>query len=127
MLTSRRQVTTDSALNIVESFVSDAADSKFPKIGRGNPWLLAAEVTLDIAVLVIGIAGPEGCAAQFPCDGVAQYSAGMTGAQIKAAFNNLFQNDKVKVCGSSYLSNGCHVTVNGCAGCQDRGAVLFAA
>lgn len=43
---------------------------------------------------------------------------GMTGAQIKTAFDNLYQNDNVKVCGSSYLSNGCHVTVNGCDDCK---------
>lgn len=106
MLTSCRQATTDSALNVVESFVTDAAKSNIPKFGRCNPWLLAAEATVDIAAQIIGIAGLGG---------------------VKAAFNNLFGNDNVKVSGSSYLSDGCHVTVNGCAACVDRGAVLLAA
>ena len=54
----------------------------------------------------------------FKCDSDADYAMGMTGAQIKTAFDNLYQNDNVKVCGSSYLSNGCHVTVNGCDDCK---------
>lgn len=60
----------------------------------------------------------DGCAAMFTCNSDAAYAVGMTGAQIKAAFDNLYANDKVKTCGSSYLSNGCHVTANGCNDCK---------
>ena len=54
----------------------------------------------------------------FTCKNAADYAVGMTGEQIKDAFDNLYKDDNVKVCGSSYLSNGCHVTVNGCDNCK---------
>ena len=61
----------------------------------------------------------SGCAAVFNCDTDAELAVGMTGAQIKAAFDFLYHtNDHVKICGSSYLSNGCHVTVNACESCE---------
>ena len=62
----------------------------------------------------------NGCAAIFGCRSGTDYAVGMTGARIKAAFDNLFQNpnDHVAICGSSYLNNGCHVTVNECENCE---------
>ena len=59
----------------------------------------------------------DGCCAKFTCsdDG---YKKGMTGAQIKSAFDNLFKNDGVSTCGTSQLSNGCSVSVDGCDDCQ---------
>lgn len=60
----------------------------------------------------------NGCTAVFSCHSDAEYAVGMTGAQIKAAFDFLYQNDHVRICGSSYWSNGCHVTVNACENCE---------
>ena len=60
----------------------------------------------------------NGCAAVFSCHSDAEYTVGMTSALVKAAFDFLYQNDHINVCGSSYLSNGCHVTVNACENCE---------
>ena len=60
----------------------------------------------------------EGCAAIWTCQSDAEFAVGMTGAQIKAAFEFLYQDASVEVCGSSYLSNGCHVTANMCDDCE---------
>lgn len=57
----------------------------------------------------------DGCAAMFKCD---DYTDGMTGKQIKDAVEYMFENDSVDECGSTYLSNGCHITLNGCSGCE---------
>ncbi|KAI1130595.1 meiotically up-regulated gene family-domain-containing protein [Nemania abortiva] len=65
------------------------------------------------------LGGLDGCTATFTCNSDAEYAVGMAGWAIIQAFDNLFANDKVKVCGSSYLSNGCHVTVNACSDCKD--------
>ncbi|KAI1326439.1 meiotically up-regulated gene family-domain-containing protein [Xylariaceae sp. FL0255] len=61
----------------------------------------------------------DGCTAIFTCDNDADYATGMAGWAIIQAFDNLFANDKVKVCGSAYLSNGCHITANACSDCKD--------
>ncbi|KJX95798.1 hypothetical protein TI39_contig1039g00004 [Zymoseptoria brevis] len=55
-----------------------------------------------------GLVGQSGCSAKFSCNGDDEYKQGMTGAQIKSAFEHLFET-KAKVCGSSYLDNGCRV------------------
>ena len=59
----------------------------------------------------------SGCVALWTCDSEAEYAVGMTGAQIKAAFDYLYQVDGIQICGSSYLSNGCYVTTNRCVDC----------
>ena len=59
----------------------------------------------------------SGCTAIWTCKDEADLAVGMTGAQIKDAFDNLYQDDNVKTCGSSYLGNGCHVTANACVDC----------
>ena len=59
----------------------------------------------------------SGCTAIWTCNDGADLAVGMTGAQIKDAFDNLYQAIGVKPCGSSYLSNGCHVTANACVNC----------
>lgn len=76
-----------------------------------------------IDILTRGLGGYEGCAAMFKCNSNDAYDTGMTGKLIKDAFDNLYQNGRVKVCGSSYLSNGCHVTVNGCSECENTNVV----
>jgi hypothetical protein len=32
-----------------------------------------------------------------------------------------YSHDDAKTCGSTYLSNSCHVTINGCNNCRDEG------
>ena len=59
----------------------------------------------------------NGCAAMWSCNNEADLAVGMTGAQIKDAFDNLYQDASVQTCGSSYLNNGCHVTANACVDC----------
>ena len=59
----------------------------------------------------------SGCTAVWTCNDAADLAVGMTGAQIKDAFDNLYQDASVEICGSSYLSNGCHVTANACVDC----------
>ena len=63
------------------------------------------------------VSADSGCAAIWTCHEKADLAVGMTGARIKDAFDNLYQDDDVKTCGSSYLSNGCHVTANACVDC----------
>ncbi|KAM0805555.1 hypothetical protein BDR22DRAFT_830642 [Usnea florida] len=59
-----------------------------------------------------------GCAAMFTCDSDTAYAKGMTGQQILNAFWNLYNMDGIGVCGSTYLENGCHLTVNACDMCE---------
>ncbi|KAJ5105378.1 hypothetical protein NUU61_002725 [Penicillium alfredii] len=33
---------------------------------------------------------------------------------------NMYQTDHVEECGSTYLDNGCHITLNGCQDCRSR-------
>ncbi|KAI9767671.1 MAG: hypothetical protein M1840_005542 [Geoglossum simile] len=73
--------------------------------------------TLDPGGL-LGFGNP-GCAAMFTCNDDQAYAVGMTGKQIKDAFQNIFDHCKVSACGTAYLSNGCHVTVNGCRECKN--------
>lgn len=60
-----------------------------------------------------------GCTAMFQCDNDEAYAKGMSGAQIISAFEYMYANDGVKICGSAYLSNGCHVSADGCPNCKD--------
>jgi hypothetical protein len=39
-----------------------------------------------------------------------------------ARIEYFYTNDHAKTCGSTYLSNNCHVTINGCNNCKDEGA-----
>lgn len=59
----------------------------------------------------------SGCTAIWTCHDEADLAVGMTGAQIKDAFDNLYRDGDIKTCGSSYLSNGCHITANACVNC----------
>lgn len=59
--------------------------------------------------------GKQGCTAIFSCDSEDDYAAGMD--NIETAFENLYNYSDVKKCGSSYLSNGCTVTLNMCDDC----------
>ena len=52
------------------------------------------------------------------CNSDAAYAKGMTGQQILNAFWYLYSVDGIGVCGSIYLDNGCHLTVNACDLCQ---------
>ena len=59
-----------------------------------------------------------GCAAMFTCSTTEAYARGMTGQQILNAFTYLYAEDGVGVCGSIYMANGCHLTVNACDSCM---------
>ena len=59
-----------------------------------------------------------GCAAMFKCDTTEAYANGMTGQQILNAFTYLYAEDGVGVCGSIYMANRCHLTVNACDSCE---------
>lgn len=84
----------------------------------------------DIANAIFPIAGPiledlfginYGCTVIWTCDDDGAFAQGMTGRQIKDSMLNIYNLNGAKGCGSTYLDNRCHVTVNGCNNCQDRG------
>ncbi|RSL61888.1 hypothetical protein CEP54_006026 [Fusarium duplospermum] len=84
----------------------------------------------DIANMIFPIAGPAiedffginyGCTVIWTCDNDDAFSRGMTGKQIKDSMLNIYNLNGAKGCGSTYLNNGCHITVNGCNNCEDRG------
>lgn len=54
----------------------------------------------------------------FTCDTDEAYAKGMTGQQILNAFQYLYRKDDFTVCGSVYMGNGCHLTVNACELCE---------
>lgn len=62
--------------------------------------------------------GLTGVAAMFKCSTQVAYDTGMSGRQIKAAFDVLFADEKVRSCGSVDLSNDCSVTMNACSNCK---------
>ncbi|KAJ5585382.1 uncharacterized protein N7459_005182 [Penicillium hispanicum] len=64
-----------------------------------------------VNVLFWWAAATNGCKAEFKCD---DYGEGMSGKQIKQSVENMFENDKVDECGTTYLSNSCQVKLNGC-------------
>lgn len=55
----------------------------------------------------------------FTCDTDKAYAQGMMGRQILDAFAYLYGKDRVGICGSIYIANGCHLTVNACDMCVD--------
>ena len=59
-----------------------------------------------------------GCAAMFKCTTTEAYAKGMTGQQILNAFTYLYAEDGIGVCGSTYMANGCYLTVNACDSCE---------
>ena len=61
-----------------------------------------------------------GCTAMFECDSKEAYAKGMMGQEILNAFEFLYSRDDVGVCGSLYMDNGCHLTVNACGSCEGR-------
>ncbi|KAJ5371851.1 hypothetical protein N7517_003857 [Penicillium concentricum] len=68
--------------------------------------------------LMVASNGQAGCAAMFTCDND-NYGFGMTGRQIKAAVNYMKEHDGVDKCGTTYLSNSCHITLDACVNnCQ---------
>ncbi|KAH7145441.1 meiotically up-regulated gene family-domain-containing protein [Dactylonectria estremocensis] len=84
----------------------------------------------DIANAIFPIAGPfiedlfgidYGCTVIWTCDDDDAFSQGMTGKQIKDSMLNIYNLNGAKGCGSTYLDNRCHITVNGCNNCRDAG------
>jgi hypothetical protein len=37
------------------------------------------------------------------------------------SITNFYNTDGAKGCGTTYLSNSCHITLNGCNNCRDEG------
>ncbi|KAL9563853.1 hypothetical protein ACKAV7_012025 [Fusarium commune] len=62
-----------------------------------------------------------GCTVIWTCDNDDAFTQGMTGRQIKDSMINIYSLNGAKGCGSTYLENGCHITVNGCNDCRDYG------
>lgn len=84
----------------------------------------------DIANDIFPIAGPIvedlfginfGCTVIWTCDNDDAFAQGMTGLQIKEQMRNIYNFNGAKGCGSTYLENSCHITVNGCNNCEDWG------
>lgn len=59
-----------------------------------------------------------GCAAMFKCYTSEDYAKGMGGQEILNAFEYLYAEDGVEICGTIYMDNGCYLTVNACASCK---------
>lgn len=72
----------------------------------------------DSSIINVLFPANNGCTAKFSCKNDDAYAKGMTGKQIKAAFDNLFAHDDVSTCGTSELSNDCSVSVDGCNDCK---------
>lgn len=45
-------------------------------------------------------------------------ATGLYGSQVIAAFDSLYAEPGVEVCGTIYLENGCRLTVNACNDCE---------
>ena len=61
------------------------------------------------------LGGNQGCTAKYWCDSNAAYAAGMN--NVEKLFEGLYSHDDVNPCGTSDLSNGCHVGVDMCDDC----------
>ncbi|KAF5623946.1 uncharacterized protein FTJAE_10493 [Fusarium tjaetaba] len=66
-------------------------------------------------MIMLASFGQAGCTAQFKCD---DYGLGMKGKDIKDAVQHMKDNDGVGKCGTAYLSNTCHITLNYCTNCR---------
>ncbi|KAK7409426.1 hypothetical protein QQX98_008387 [Neonectria punicea] len=69
-------------------------------------------------IIIVATFGQAGCVVEYDCDDWAQ--GGMTGKQIKDAYQYMKDNNGVNKCGTNYLSNTCHVTSNYCTNCNER-------
>ncbi|KAN0073530.1 hypothetical protein V8E54_008750 [Elaphomyces granulatus] len=87
--------------------------------------IIPTGILSEIAKEIEGMFGIYyGCTVIWACDNSDAYHQGMTGAQIKDATDKIkyfYSHDDAKTCGSTYLSNSCHVTINGCDNCRDEG------
>ncbi|KAH7241302.1 hypothetical protein BKA59DRAFT_512826 [Fusarium tricinctum] len=84
----------------------------------------------DITNMILPVVGPAieqlfginyGCTVIWTCEKEEDFESGMTGKAIKFAMLNIYSLNGAKGCGSTYLDNGCHITVNGCNNCRDVG------
>ncbi|MCJ1279684.1 hypothetical protein MMC21_007508 [Puttea exsequens] len=88
-----QQYNNDITYHTYTSYVASAGDTFI------NEWL----------------GGTQGCTAKFSCDTDAEYATGMN--HVESAFETLYQHSDVNICGTSYLSNGCSVSVDMCNNC----------
>ncbi|KAJ5837080.1 hypothetical protein N7447_003106 [Penicillium robsamsonii] len=99
--------------------VDDACDRAYMQYVDDTVYTSYTSYTADIksGMVIVAALGQAGCAAMYTCDND-DYGFGMTGRQIKAAVEYLKVNDKVNKCGTAYMSNSCHVTLNYCTSCK---------
>ncbi|OQD80182.1 hypothetical protein PENANT_c038G10160 [Penicillium antarcticum] len=101
------------------SSVDDACQRAYEQFEDDTVYSGFASYTAKIqsGMVMVATFGQAGCVAQYKCD---DYGFGMTGRQIKDAIEYMKDNDGVKKCGTTYLSNSCHVTLNYCTSCKSQ-------
>ncbi|KAJ5775420.1 uncharacterized protein N7511_000431 [Penicillium nucicola] len=99
------------------SSVDDACQRAYEQFEDDTVYSDFASYTAKIqsGMVMVASFGQAGCVAQYKCD---DYGFGMTGRQIKDAVEYMKDNDGIKKCGTTYLSNSCHVTLNYCTSCK---------
>ncbi|KAF4467818.1 hypothetical protein FALBO_5308 [Fusarium albosuccineum] len=119
-----RSISKDTCLSAAQRYVDDVVYHQY----TSAVW--PDDTGKDIANAIFPIAGPiiedffginYGCTVIWTCDNDDAFSRGMTGKQIKDSMLNVYNLNGAKGCGSTYLDNGCHITVNGCNNCRDAG------
>ncbi|KAM5383716.1 hypothetical protein ACJZ2D_001705 [Fusarium nematophilum] len=117
-------ISKDTCLSAAQRYVDDVIYHQY----TSAVW--PDDTGKDIANAIFPIAGPivedffginYGCTVIWTCDNDDAFSRGMTGKQIKDSMLNIYNLNGAKGCGSTYLDNGCHITVNGCNNCRDYG------
>ncbi|KAJ6002069.1 hypothetical protein N7522_007296 [Penicillium canescens] len=99
--------------------VDDACQRAYEQFEDDTVYSDFASYTAKIqsGMVMVATFGQAGCVAQYKCD---DYGFGMTGRQIKDAVEYMKDNDGVEKCGTTYLSNSCHVTLNYCTSCKSQ-------
>ncbi|RJE21509.1 hypothetical protein PHISCL_06142 [Aspergillus sclerotialis] len=97
----------------------DACDRAWTQFDDGRVYTQYAAYAADVYAFPIEdlTFGKGRCIAKFECE---DYRAGMTGKQIKDAVEHLKEEHDASKCGTTYLSNTCHITLNYCTDCDVR-------
>ncbi|KAH8659000.1 hypothetical protein BGZ61DRAFT_540341 [Ilyonectria robusta] len=97
--------------------IDDACDRAFEQFEDAKVYTQFTSYYSRIksGIIVAATFGQAGCTAQWDCD---DFGIGMTGLDIKNAVQYMKDNDGVTKCGTTYLSNTCHVTLNYCTNCH---------
>ncbi|KAJ6133085.1 hypothetical protein N7471_008300 [Penicillium samsonianum] len=99
--------------------VDDACDRAYAQYEDDTIYSSYTSYTAKInsGIIIAATFGQAGCTAMYSCDND-DYGFGMTGRQIKASVEYMKANDGVGKCGTTYLSNSCHITLNYCTSCK---------